>query len=130
MASRKLRLRRLLEPDQSASTFRSFAESSSSRFAKAFSRGLDNYSDFKVYKNFFDGVPGLTDFSNYEQPGLKKNNVTWPSTGHVPTDEIACRCSSKGNDKMLICSIDWRDRTTLLLLDNDFSSVVIYPCSC
>lgn len=76
----------------------------------------------------FDGVPDLTDFSNYEQPELKKN--ARPSMGQVLKDDIACRCSSKGNDKMVICSIDLRERSTLSLLDNDFSSVVIYPCSC
>lgn len=78
--------------------------------------------------SIFDGVPDLTDFSNYEQPQSKKN--ARPSMGHALIDEIACRCSSKGNGKMVVCSFDWREESPLSLLDNDFSSVVIYPCRC
>lgn len=78
--------------------------------------------------SIFDEVPDLTDFSNYEQPESKKN--ARPSVGHTLIDEIACRCSLKDNGKMVACSFDWRERSTLSLLDKDFSSIVIYPCSC
>ena len=78
--------------------------------------------------SIFDGVPDLTDFPNYEQPELKKN--ARPSMGHTLIDKIACRCSSKGVGKTVVCSFDWRERSTLSLLDRDFSSVVIHPCSC
>ena len=78
--------------------------------------------------SIFDEVPDLTDFSSYGQPELKKN--ARPSIRHAPMGEIACRCSSKGNGKMVMCSFDWREKITLSLLDKDFSCVVIYPCSC
>jgi hypothetical protein len=52
----------------------------------------------------FNRVPNLTDFSNYEQPELKKNARL--SIGHALKDEIACRCSSKGNSRIVVSSFD------------------------
>ena len=78
--------------------------------------------------SIFDRVPALTDFSNYEQSELKKNARL--SMGQVLKDDIACRCFSKGNDKMVVCSIDWRERSTLSLLDKDIVVLQDTPCSC
>jgi hypothetical protein len=46
---------------------------------------------------------------------LKKN--AQPSIRCVLVDEVACRCSSKANDKMMICSFDRRERGTPSLQD-------------
>lgn len=65
--------------------------------------------------SIFDGVPDLTDSSNYGQ--LEWKNNARPSVGHALLDEIAYRCCSKKNDEMVMFSFDWRERSTLSLLD-------------